>query len=413
MARRMHRLSQLTVSRARVADIYPDGMYADGGGLYLQVSGGARSWIYRYTLDGRTRYMGLGSLGAVSLAEARQKAGEARRLLAAGEDPIAARDAQQAAARAQTAMATTFRQCAEAYIAAHRDGWRSAKHASQWSETLAAFAYPVLGDLPVAAVDVGLVLKVLEPIWKTRTETASRLRGRIEAVLNWATTCGCRSGENPAVWRGRLQNLLPAKRKLRQVRHHHALAYGEIAAFMAALSEERGVAARALAFLILCAARTGEVLGATWSEIDLAKKIWTIAAERMKGGKEHRVALSDAALAILAAMSAIRMNDYVFPGARAGRPLNSRALLDLLQHMGRKDITAHGFRSTFRDWCAERTYYPREICEQALAHTVGSSVERAYQRSDLIDRRRRLMDDWAGFCAQVHPTDNVIAIRPA
>jgi integrase len=413
MAQRMHRLSQLTVSRARVADIYPDGMYADGGGLYLQVSGGARSWIYRYTLDGRTRYMGLGSLAAVSLAEARARAAEARRLLSAGEDPIAARDAQHAARRAQQATAMTFRQCAESYIAAHRDGWRSAKHAAQWSATLQAYVYPIVGDLPVQAVDVGLVRKVLEPIWKTRTETASRLRGRIESVLNWAKTCGYRSGENPAVWRGHLQNLLSPKRKIRQVQHLPALPYREIGNFMAELMAEQGVAARALEFTILTAARTSEVLGATWSEVDLQAGIWTIPAERMKGGKAHRVALSAAALTVLQALSAIRISDYVFPGARAGRPLNSKSMLELLARMGRADITVHGFRSCFRDWCAERTSFAREICEPALAHTVGSSVERAYQRSDLVDRRRKLMDEWARFCAQVHPTDNVIAIRPS
>jgi integrase len=387
-------------------------MYPDGGGLYLCVgSENARSWIFRFARDGRTRYMGIGSLAAVSLSEARERAGEARRLLAGGQDPIAARDAQQAAARAQESM--SFQQCAEAYIAAHKDGWRSAKHTAQWSATLAAYAYPVIGDLPVAAVDVGLVLKVLEPIWKTRTETASRLRGRIESVLNWAKTRGYRSGENPAAWRGHLQNLLSAKRKIRQVRHLPALPYQEIGSFMAELRAEQGVVARALEFLILCAARSGEVLGARWSEIDLATKTWTIPAERMKAGREHRVPLPAAGLAILVAMSAIRMNDYVFPGSRVGRPLSSKALLDLLERMDRKDITAHGFRSTFRDWCAEQTSFPREICEQALAHTVGSAVERAYRRGDLIDKRRQLMALWASYCATPSLRGEVVPMRPA
>lgn len=387
-------------------------MYPDGGGLYLRVGGeSARSWVYRYARDGKTRYMGLGSVSAVGLAEARRKAGEARSLLAGGCDPIAARAAKMAAQRALAATSMSFRQCAEAYIATHKDGWRSSKHERQWSTTLAAYVYPVLGDLPVAAVDVGLVLRVLEPLWRVKTETASRLRGRLEAVLNWARTRGYRSGENPAAWRGHLQNLLPPRRKVRQVRHMPALPYQELGAFMAELQAEESIAARALEFLILTATRTSETLGARWDEVDLEAGTWTVPAMRMKGGRQHRIPLSDAALAILRTMGEFRVNDFVFAGLRAGRPINSRSLLDLLERMGRKDITAHGFRSTFRDWCAEQTNYPREICEQALAHTVGSAVERAYQRGDVIDKRRRLMDDWAGYCARVQPTGNVIAIR--
>jgi integrase len=305
----------------------------------------------------------------------------------------------------------SFRQCAEAYIGAHRDGWRSAKHAAQWINTLEAYVYPVVGDVPVAAVDVGLVLKVLEPIWKIRTETASRVRGRIEVVLSWAKTRGYRSGENPAAWRGHLQNLLPPRRKVRQVRHLSALPYQEIGNFMAELGAEQSVAARALELTVLCATRTRETLGARWHEIDLATKTWTIPAERMKGGKAHRVPLSSAALSILQAMSEIRVSDYVFPGARAGRPYNGGALLDLLERMGRRDITAHGFRSTFRDWCAERTSFPREICEQALAHTVGSAVERAYRRSDVIDHRRQLIALWATYCATPAPRGEIVPIR--
>ena len=356
MARRMNRLSALAVSRVRAV-----GMYPDGGGLYLCVgSESARSWIFRFSRDGRTRYMGLGSLAAVSLAEARQKAAEARRVLAGGQDPIAVRDAQDAAARALEATAMTFRQCAEAYIAAHKDGWRSTKHAAQWFTTLETYAFPTFGDLPVAAVDVGLVLKVLEPIWQAKTETASRLRGRIEVVLSWAKTRGYRSGENPAAWRGHLQNLLPPRRKVRPVRHLPALPYPEIGNLMAELGAEQGVAARALE---------------------------------------------------LKAMSGIRMNDFVFPGRGAGRPLGGRALIDVLARMGRRDITVHGFRASFRSWAAEQTRYPREICEQALGHVVGSSVERAYLRSDVIDRRRKLMDEWARFTAS--PRGEVVPLRPA
>jgi integrase len=404
----MHRLSALAVSRERAPGLHPD-----GGGLYLQISGGSRSWIFRFSRAGRTRYMGLGSLAAVSLAEARQKAREARRLLAGGQDPIAARDAQHAAARALEARTMTFRQCAEAYIAAHKDGWRSAKHASEWSTTLETYAYPVVGDLPVRAVDVGLVLKILQPIWRVKTETASRLRGRIEAVLNWAKTRGYRSGENPAAWRGHLQNLLPPRRKVHQVRHLPALPYQEIGNFMAELRAEQGVVARALELTVLCATRTSETLGARWNEIDLATKTWTIPAERMKGGKAHRVPLSSAALSILQAMSEIRLSDFVFPGMRSARPLNGKAMLELLARMGRRDITAHGFRSSFRSWAAEQTNYPREICEQALAHTVGSSVERAYMRSDVIEHRRQLMALWATYCATPQHRGEVVPIRPA
>jgi integrase len=386
-------------------------MYPDGNGLYLCVgSESARSWIFRYARDGRCRYMGLGSIAAVSLAEARQKAAEARRLLAGGQDPIAARDAQQAAARVQAATAMTFKAAAENYIAAHRDGWRSAKHAAQWMTTVATYAYPVVGDLPVAAVDVGLVHKILQPIWQVKTETASRLRGRIEAVLNWAKTRGYRSGENPAAWRGHLQYQLAAKRKLRQVRHLSALPYQEIGGFMATLRAEQGIAARALELLILCAARTSEVRGARWEEIDLATKTWTIPAERMKGGKVHRVPLSDAALAILQVMSQVRMS-VVFPGARGGRPLGHNAMSALLQRMGFDHATTHGFRSTFRDWAAEQTNYPREVCEMALAHAARDAVEVAYQRSDLIDKRRRLMDEWARFCATPSLRGAVVPMR--
>jgi integrase len=388
-------------------------MYPDGGGLYLCVgSESARSWIFRFSRDGRTRYMGLGSLAAVSLAEARQKAAEARRVLAGGQDPIAVRDAQDAAARALEATAMTFRQCAEAYIAAHKDGWRSTKHAAQWFTTLETYAFPTFGDLPVAAVDVGLVLKVLEPIWQAKTETASRLRGRIEVVLSWAKTRGYRSGENPAAWRGHLQNLLPPRRKVRQVRHLPALPYPEIGNFMAELrAEQGGVAARALEFTVLCTTRTSETLGARWDEIDLATKTWTIPAERMKGGKAHRVPLSAASLTVLQAMSGIRMNDFVFPGRGAGRPLGGRALIDVLARMGRRAITVHGFRASFRSWAAEQTRYPREICEQALGHVVGSSVERAYQRSDVIDHRRQLMAEWARFAASPAPAGEVVPLR--
>jgi integrase len=407
---RLNRLSARAVAVATTA-----GMYADGGGLYLRVDGGSRAWVYRFKRAGRSRYMGLGPLSIVGLAEARQKAAEARRLVWEGKDPIAVRDAERAAQRVLEARAITFRQCAEGYIDAHRAGWRSAQHAAQWAASLETHVYPVLGELPVAAVDTGLVMRVLEAIWSSRPVTAGRLRGRIEAVLDWARTRGYCSNENPARWKGHLQYQLVAKRKLHQVKHLPALPYQEIGGFMVSLAAEQGgVSAPALQFLILTAARTGEVLGATWSEVDLAAGIWTIAGERMKGGKAHRVPLSDAALALLHAMNGVRISAYVFPGLRPGSPLGARALLDLLERMGRKDITAHGFRSTFRDWCAECTNYPREVCEMALAHAVGNQVEAAYRRGDLLEKRRQLMDEWACYCA-IPPTKSgeIVPLRRA
>lgn len=375
------------------------GLYADGNGLYLRVAPtGAKGWLYRYQVAGRRRDMGLGAVSLYSLAEARQKAHEARRLVAEGIDPIDRRAAAKAATQLDTAATVCFREAADRYIDAHRAGWRNAKHAEQWGNTLAAYAYPVIGALSVKAVDVGLVLKCVEPIWTTKPETASRVRGRIESVLDWATARGYRQGENPARWRGHLENLLPRRTKVRAVEHHAALPYAEIAAFTVELRKQDGVAARALEFAILTAARTGEVVRARWDEIDVAQKLWTVSAERMKAGKEHRVPLSAAALAIVKTMAGIRAGDYVFPGARANAPLSNMALLMTLRRMGRGALTAHGFRSTFRDWAAERTAFPAEVAEMALAHVVGDKVEAAYRRGDLFEKRRELGEAWAEFC---------------
>ena len=344
--------------------------------------------------------MGLGPIRDVSLAEAREGAREARRLRRAGVDPIDAKRQRQAAARLDAAKMVTFSQCAAAYIENHRAAWRNGKHAAQWEATLRTYAYPVFGNLPVAAVDTALVVKVLDPIWSKKPETASRLRGRIEAVLDFATVRGYRVGENPARWKGHLKEAFPALNKLRKIRHHAALAYAEIGAFMADLRTREGGAAAALQFAILTAARTGEVLGARWSEIDLAAGIWTIPAERMKTGVEHRIPLSVQALAVLRRTAAEKVNDVVFFGQKSGRVLSNMALLMMLRRMGRDDITAHGFRSTFRDWAAERTGVAREVAEAALAHTVANKVEAAYRRSDLFEKRRALMQQWGSFCDQ-------------
>lgn len=383
----------------KVETIKTAGLFADGGGLYLQVTAtGAKTWIFRYSLNGRRRDMGLGSLTDVGLAEAREKRRVARDTVKAGRDPIDQRKAEEAADAVERAKAMTFRACAEAFIAAHRPGWRNDKHSAQWSATLQAYAYPVFGDLPVAAIDTGLVLRVLEPIWSTKSETASRLRGRIESVLDWARVRGYREGENPARWRGHLDHLLPAKTKVRRVEHHAALPYAEMPAFFATLAGQSGMAALALRFAILTAARTGEVLGARWDEVDLEAGVWTIPATRMKAGREHRVPLAGAALDVLRGLAEARAGDVVFFGQKAGQPLSNMSMLMLLRRMGRADITTHGFRSAFKDWASEQTDFPSEVSEMALAHVVGDKVEAAYRRGDLFEKRRALAEAWAKFC---------------
>lgn len=342
--------------------------------------------------------MGLGSAAVYSLAEVRQKAADARRLAAEGIDPIEHRAGQAAAGALAATKAMTFQACAEAYITSHKVGWRSPKSLIAWEGTLGAYVYPSFGALPVQAVDVGLVMKAVEPIWTVKPETAGRVRGRIESILDWASIRGHRTGENPARWRGHLENLLPKRSKVRRVEHHAALPYVEIAAFMIELGQQEGIAARALEFAILTAARTGEVIGARWGEINITERLWTIPADRMKAGKEHRVPLSDAALAIVAAMAAIRSCDFVFAGGKANRPISNMAMLMLLRRMSRADLTIHGFRSSFRDWAAERTSFPAEVAEMALAHAVADPVERADRRGDLFEKRRQLAEAWARFC---------------
>ena len=414
MARATDRLTALKVERAR-----EPGMYPDGGGLYLRVTPqGTKNWVLRFMLDRRPRWMGLGPFPLYGLQEARAKALEARRKRHEGIDPIDARRAERVRRRLEAAKAITFRQCAEAYINAHRAGWRNGKHAGQWGATLSNYAYPIIGALPVQAVDTALVLKVLEPIWATKPETASRLRGRLENVLDFAKVRGYRSDENPARWRGHLAKLLPARSKVRQVQHHSALPYSELAAFLGALREQEGAAARALEFTILTAARTGESIGATWGEINWTDKVWIIQGARMKGRKGHRVPLCDRALAILREIRAAddgSMGDpqqFIFSSAKPGRPLSNMAYLMLLRRMGRADLTVHGFRSSFRDWAAERTNFPSEVAEMALAHAVSNKVEAAYRRGDLFEKRRRLMQQWATFCTTASARDPQSTVTP-
>lgn len=395
MSRELNKLNALAVSRASKR-----GYLADGGGLYLQIgANGGKSWVFRFRDGAKLREMGLGSTHTLTLAEARDAALLCRKQRLAGLDPIAARQDTRAKARLEAAKAITFRQCAEAFIESHKAAWTNPKHAAQWGSTLGTYAYPTLGKLAVAAVDSGLILKVIEPIWATKAETASRLRQRIEAVLDWAAVRGYRTGENPARWKGHLDQSLPARGKVSKVQHHAALPYPEIGGFMERLRQQPGVSALALEFAILTAARTGEVLGARWEEMDLVGNLWTIPGERMKAGREHRVPLSDSARAVLDKLPK-GSSPFVFPGAREGKPLSGMALLMTLRRMGRDDLTAHGFRSTFRDWAAERTNFPPDVAEMALAHTIDDKVEAAYRCGDLFEKRQRLMDDWATFCAR-------------
>ena len=392
------------------------GLHSDGRGLYLQVKNGGRSWVLRYMLDGKARHMGLGPYPDVSLADARREAEGCRRLLREGTDPIEARRQRRQAARLDAAQSMTFEDCANRHIDAHKVGWRNAKHAAQWVSTLNTYAYPVFGSLPVQAIDTGLVTKALDPIWGEKPETAARLRQRIEAVLDWATAHGYRSGDNPARWRGHLDKLLPKRSKVRAVKHHEAMPYVELPEFFTALAQRETVSAKALAFTILTAARSGETRGASSGEIDYDAAIWTVPGERTKSGREHRVPLTDEALAILRGLDYLGEDkeELLFPNPR-GRPLSDTAMRKYLQQgLGRPGLTVHGFRSTFRDWTAERTGFPREVAEAALAHVLRDKTEAAYQRGDMLDRRRKLMEGWAKFCTSgAASTGEVVALRKA
>ena len=387
----IHKLS------TRKAESAAPGKYEDGGGLRLVVSNtGTKKWILRFSINGKRREMGLGSYPDVGLANARDKASEYRQQAADGVDPIEAR-------RVEPEAIPSFTTCAARFIRAHRRGWRNAKHARQWVSTLKAYARPVIGSKPVDAIDTKDILEILSPIWTAKTETAKRVQGRIENVLDFAAAHKYRDRLNPARWRGNLDMLLPKPSRVKTVTHHPAMPYTEVPAFMEELSENGSVSALALRFLILTATRTSEVLKASWAEIDLEAGIWTIPAPRMKTRREHRVPLPEAAIADLKALPRIDGNPHLFPGARYGKPLSNMTLLQLMRGMEygvngpRGKYVPHGFRSSFRDWSGEVSSFPRDVAEMALAHTIGNKVEAAYRRGDLFDKRRKMMEAWANF----------------
>lgn len=406
MARKAKELSALEVGR-----LAKPGLHFIGGvsGLALQVTPlGARSWILRVMIGGKRREMGLGGFPDVTLAGAKDTARAARIKIKEGIDPINDAKAKRSALCAARAASMTFSEAAAAYIAVMESEWTNKKHASQWRNTLTTYAYPVVGNIYVREIDQSHVMRVLEPIWLNKTETATRLRGRIENILDWAKVRGYRSGENPARWRGHLDMLLPTPGKVQKVEHHPALSFDDLGDFMEKLRQQDGMGARALEFAILTAARSGEVRGATWGEVDLAEATWTISADRMKAKREHRVALNEEVMALLESLP--RSGDLIFPNGK-GEKLSDMTLTAVLRRMKRSDITAHGFRSTFRDWCSERTNYPSDVAEMALAHTIGDKVEAAYRRGDLFKKRRRLMRDWGKFSSKVASIANVTLIR--
>ena len=406
MARKTKELSALEVSR-----LTKPGLFFVGGvaGLALQVTTtGARSWVLRAMVGGKRREMGLGGFPDVTLAGAREAARAARAKIKEGIDPIEDARAKRSALQAARMASITFSEAAFAYIVAMEPEWSNDKHAQQWRNTLTTYAFPVMGNIFVRDIEQSHVLRVLEPIWTTKTETATRLRGRIESVLDWARVRGYRTGENPARWRGHLDMVLPTPNKIQKVEHHAALPFDEIGAFMVLLRKAHGMGARALEFAILTAARSGEVRGATWDEIDLSEKVWTVPSSRMKAKKEHRVALCDEAVALLEALP--HRSGLVFPAPRGG-VFSDMTLTAVLKRMERSDITAHGFRSTFRDWCSEKTNYPRDVAEMALAHAIENKVEAAYRRGDLFEKRRRLMRDWGKFCGKVQTPGEVVPIN--
>jgi integrase len=412
------RFGRLSVKK--IAKLTQPGRYGDGGNLFLQVvNANNRSWVFRYVRDGRARMLGLGPLHTWGLDEARERARELRQQLGRGIDLMAARKAERAARLLQAANAVSFEECAQDYYDAHEGDWKNPKHKVQFLSTLREYAYPHIGKLPVAEVNTALVLRCIEPIWKDKRETASRVRGRIERVLDYATVRGYRTGDNPARWDGHLSEVLPKRTKDNKVKHHPALPFDHVPEFMTKLRARTGVSARALEFLVLTAARTGAVIGARRDEVDFKDRVWTVPPDRIgtkiDGHQPRRVPLSDRAIELLKALPTEAGNPYLFIGPRGGCGLSDNAMLALLDRMDYGHITAHGFRSTFKDWVSERTNYPNHVSEAALWHVVADKVEAAYRRGDLFDKRRKLMADWARYCASTPASkgNNVVTLRSA
>jgi integrase len=433
MAQKIDRLSAAKVKHAK------PGKHLDGGGLYLQVTEGKadgqvnKSWLYRFAspVTGKERQMGLGSLDTVGLADARAAAQRCRKMVYEGQDPIEERNAERVARKVIGAKAVTFDWCALAYMKAHESGWKNAKHRAQWRSTLDTYVSPIIGKLPVGTIDTGLITQILQPIWTEKNETASRVRGRIEKILDWARVNGYRGGDNPARWQGHLSHLLAPRGKVHKVENHPALPWEQIPAFMTELRAQEGLAAKALQFTILTAARSGESRGIPWQgEIGTADKLWTVPASRMKREREHRVPLTAPALAIIDYMRTVRQNDYVFPGDKPDDPLSDMALTEVIRRMngartkaglrpwvdpkqGNRQVVPHGFRSSFRDWVDEATSFPDWLAEAALAHAKGDRVEAAYKRGDALAKRRELMGAWASYCGSLELADDVVPTQAA
>ncbi|RUR34091.1 DUF4102 domain-containing protein [Vreelandella andesensis] len=389
----IHKLSPRKVATAE------PGKHEDGGGLRLVVSkSGAKKWVLRFTLRSKRREMGLGNFPNTGLAEARRKAENYRKMAKEGTDPIHARELEK-----QQQSTPTFTNCAARYIQSHRRSWRNAKHARQWVSTLKTYARPVIGEMPVDEIDTHHILNILSPIWSTKTETAKRVQGRIENVLDFASAHKYRDEANPARWRGHLDKLLAKPSKVQMVTHHPAMPYEQVAKFMVAAQDYSSMSSKALQLLILTATRTSEVLNAEWHEIDLVNATWTIPAKRMKASREHRIPLSHQALALISNLPSVKGNSFVFPGMKPGRPLSNMSLLQFMRGLGygpsgdKGNYVPHGFRSSFRDWTGEVTSYPRDVAEMALAHAIENKVEAAYRRGDLFEKRRAMMQDWADY----------------
>lgn len=406
MSKKINKLSAL-----KVKSITESGWYSDGRGLYLQVSKtGTKSWVYRYQIDGRERRCGLGSFLDVSLEQARRSAEACRQLRLENIDPIEHKRQLASQRRSDEAFAVTFKECAIAYINSHKAGWKNPKHEMYWRNTLETYSFPTIGNMSVNEIQTQQVLKVLEPIWMSKTETATRVRQRIENILDWAKVRGYRGGENPALWRGHLDKLLPKRVKIQKVRHFPAMPYLELPEYFQKLRNTETLAAKALAFIILNASRVGEVKAAKYSEVSLQDAVWTIPEERMKAHREHRVPLCAESIQIVKELQNYRVDDYLFPSIKKGKNISDAAILKLLKQ-DYPNLTVHGFRSTFRDWCAEMTNYPRELAESALAHVLKDQTEAAYQRGDLLLKRRKLMESWASYCIEKKNEGNVLTLN--